>query len=254
MKPREFLKIIGSNITNIRAAEILQTSPRETAKILSSWTKQGWLLRISRGLYAPQSLSSVDKSSLDTSLSVVPAIIGETGYICGWSAAEHWGITEQIFNNISIASYKWNRSKKIVLYNCICFIFSTNSKSVIGTQVLWYQDQKVLISDLHKTILDCIAQPHWGGGLLHSVDCLRNYLTHEKRDVKQILDYAELVEVKGVFYKRLGYLLEIMGEDKKYIEICNSKKTSGYSPLDPKVTQGKLCSRWNLIIPENINF
>lgn len=254
MKPRAFLKLIGANITNVQAATILQTSSIETAKILNRWTTQGWLIRIGRGLYATNPASSNETSALDNSLSIVPAIMGKKGYVCGWSAAEHWGITEQIFNDISIASYKWKRPKKIALHNCICFVFSVSSESIIGTQVLWYQDQKVLISDLHKTILDILARPGWGGGLAHSVDCFRNYLTQEKHDVKQILDYAEQIKVKGVFYKRLGYLLELMGGSKVHIEHCYFKKTSGYSALDPKIPQGRLCSRWNLIIPENVKF
>jgi len=252
MKPREFLSTIGSSITVADAAPILQTTQAAATKILSRWTKQGWLERVGQGLYVASPISSSDVSTISGEFALVTDIIGIEGYICGWSALSHHGVTEQIFINLSLASFKWPRYKEVRLKKSKCCIFKISSKDAIGLEILWYQDKKIFISDIHKTIMDILAHPLWGGGLFHVVDCFRNYLSSTDCNINQVLKYAEGLNIIGVFYKRLGYLLEINNGNQAHIDHCYARKTSGYSPLDPKTKKGKLNTRWQLIIPEHI--
>lgn len=252
MKPREFLLSIGSAVTVVDAAAILNIKAAAATKILSRWTKQGWLERVGHGLYVPNPLSSTEVSSSDGGFAIVSDIIGEEGYICGWSALMYHGITEQIFHDLSLASFKWSRNKKIKLQKSTCYIYKIHLKDTIGLKVLWHNNKKVFISDMHKTILDILSHPSCGAGFMHVVDCFRNYFNSSDCNIDQILKYAEASKIKGVFYKRLGYLLEVNKGDQTHIDYCFAHKSSGYSRLDPKTKEGSFCSRWQLIIPKYI--
>ena len=251
IKPREFLLSIGATVNVSEASRILGVTPYIATRILSRWTKRGWFERVGQGIYVPNPIFS-SGGVADEGFSVVPEIIGEEGYICGWSALSHHGVTEQIFIDISLASFKWTRYKVIRLKKSKCCIFKIKLQDLIGLEVLWYQDKKVFISDIHKTILDILVNPACGGGFAHVVDCFRSYFDSNDCNIDQILKYAKSLNVKGPFYKRLGYLLEIVGGDSLHIEYCYLRKTSGYLPLDPQIKEGKFCSRWKLIIPEYI--
>ena len=80
-----------------QAATTLRLSRTVVAKTLARWAKQGWLSRVQRGLYVPVPLTT---SGGDVALEdawIVAERLFTPCYIGGWSAAEHWGLTEQIF-------------------------------------------------------------------------------------------------------------------------------------------------------------
>src|SRR5271166_4722418 len=75
---------------------------RAAAKLLSRWTEQGWLRRIGHGLYVsvPLDLATSEQVVTDPWV-LVPTLFGQC-YIGGWTAAHHWELTEQLFNEIFV--------------------------------------------------------------------------------------------------------------------------------------------------------
>ena len=71
---------------------------KKRALLLSYWNKQGWVRRIQRGFYMPIPIESDsrDVSIEDPSLAAMQLF--SPCYIGGWSAAEYWDLTEQLFN------------------------------------------------------------------------------------------------------------------------------------------------------------
>lgn len=252
MTPREFLKTTSAYFTSQEASCILKRTPIETAKVLHRWVKQGWIYRASRGLYAAVPLVASESSSLDNPLGIVPALIGEEGYVCGWSALSHWGLTEQIFRDLSLASYNTKRLKKRTLDQGHVFLFPAYPIPLRALTKLWLGDQRVFISDIHQTLMDTLIHPTWGAGMLHVIDCLKNYIHHEACSWDLLLSHAQNAHVKGVFFKKLGFLLEQLGGPQTVIETCQKQITQGFTPLDPHHAQGRFCLRWNLIVPEHL--
>ena len=73
----------------------------DAAKLLSRWAGQGWLRRVGPGAYVPVQLDSLESDQvLDDPWILVPVLYGPA-YIGGWSAAEHWGLTEQFVSQDS---------------------------------------------------------------------------------------------------------------------------------------------------------
>src|SRR4030043_1528976 len=79
------------------AAGILKVSSSEASKMLSKWASKGWVSRVRQGLYVPVSIES---RTTDVPLEdpwVIADRLYSPCYIGGWSAAEDWGLTEEIF-------------------------------------------------------------------------------------------------------------------------------------------------------------
>ena len=94
------------------AASLLKMSPIETSKMLSRWTKQGWIMRIRYGLYAVVSIEAISKDQPLENMWILISELFSPGYIGGWSAAEYWDFTEQVFTDICALTEKKLTHKK----------------------------------------------------------------------------------------------------------------------------------------------
>jgi hypothetical protein len=94
------------------AMKALQTDRSTSAKLLSRWQQQGWLKRVGRGIYAPIPLDALaTEQVLKDPWVLVPALYAPA-YIGGWTAAEHWDLTEQLFRSIFVFTARSFRKKE----------------------------------------------------------------------------------------------------------------------------------------------
>src|ERR1700730_7687230 len=86
---------------------------RAAAKLLSRWREQGWLRRIGHGLYVsvPLDLSGSEQVIGDPWV-LVPTLFGQC-YIGGWTAAHHWELTEQLFNETVVFTARRVTAKRV---------------------------------------------------------------------------------------------------------------------------------------------
>ena len=70
------------------------------AKLLARWAAQGWLQRVRRGIYVAVPLESQRADSQPEDSWIIAEAAFSPCYISGWSAAEHWGLTEQVFRTV----------------------------------------------------------------------------------------------------------------------------------------------------------
>src|SRR5690348_10995457 len=97
------------------AMKALDIDRHAAAKILSRWQQQGWLKRVGRGIYAPIPLdASTTGQVLKDPWVLVPALF-TPGYIGGWTAAEHWDLTEQLFRSIFVFTARPFRNKEQIV-------------------------------------------------------------------------------------------------------------------------------------------
>src|SRR5579871_4295607 len=107
----------GEVVTVDEAARILGADAVDAAKTLARWCNQGWFSRVKRGVYVPVPVeaSSTDRAIEDAWV-VVPELFGPA-YIGGWSAAEHWDLTEQIFRDICVFTARPVTKRHQLLHN-----------------------------------------------------------------------------------------------------------------------------------------
>lgn len=234
-----------------QAAAILGVNPTDAAKMLSRWHKKGWLSRIKRGLYVPVPLEA---SSADVPLEDPWQIAGSLYtpcYIGGWSAAEYWGLTEQLFRTTVVMTQLTPRDRNPVIKGMAFLLCSISEKKLFGLKPVWRGQVKVSVSDPTRTILDMLAHPRLGGGIRSVSDMLVNYLRSDAKNLDLLIDYAERFG-NGAVFKRLGFLLEQYApSERRAITQCAERLTKGNTRLDPKLPAERLVTRWRLWVSES---
>src|ERR1039458_8536210 len=97
----------------------LGVNRRVAAKLLARWREQGWLRRIGHGLYVsvPLDLAGSEQGIADPWV-LVPALFGEC-YIGGWTAAHHWELTEQLFNEALVFTTRRIIEKRVIAQGAV---------------------------------------------------------------------------------------------------------------------------------------
>ncbi|MCK6480400.1 MAG: type IV toxin-antitoxin system AbiEi family antitoxin domain-containing protein [Planctomycetes bacterium] len=113
---------------------------------------------------------------------------------------------------------------------------------------------KVVTSDLERTVLDGLKQPEHCGGVTEVARGL--WMRRSDMDPERIVDYALRLDV-GAVVRRLGFLMETYGiGDSGVRDRLRRRLTATYSPLDPILpAEGKLLRRWRLrlnVLPEEL--
>ena len=221
---------------------------RAAAKLLSRWKQQGWLRRIGHGLYVPVPLDLAGSEQVIADPWVlVPALFNQC-YVGGWTAAHHWELTEQLFNETLVFTTRRFSEKRVIAQSVIFVLHNVKPKRFFGLKTLWRGSVKVSISDPARTLVDMIAAPEVGGGIDHVADSLGAYLKTKIADRGLLIRYAEEFD-NGVIFKRLGYLAETHLHDDKLAAECRSRLTQGYARLDPSLPPKKLVTAWRLWLP-----
>lgn len=221
---------------------------RATAKLLSRWREQGWLRRIGHGLYVPVPLDLAGSEQVIADPWVlVPTLFGEC-YVGGWTAAHHWELTEQLFNETFVFTTRRIIEKRLTAQGAVFLLHNVKAKRLFGLKTLWRGSAKVSISDPARTLVDMIAAPEVGGGIDHVVECLSAYLGSKTADRDLLIRYATEFH-NGAIFKRLGFLADTRLHDKKLATECRSHLTQGYARLDPAFPSRKLITAWRLWVP-----
>jgi len=247
----EVLRRTKGTISVQETAGILDVSASDGAKMLARWATKGWLSRIRRGIYVPIPLES---RSADVPLED-PWIIAERlyspCYIGGWSAAEYWDLTEQIFRTIVVMTTRKPRDRSPVIKGTSFMLRTVPEKAMFGFKSVWRGQIKISVSDPTRTILDMLSNPQLGGGIRSTVDMFNKYLGSENKKMDMLIEYANRFE-NGAVFKRLGFLLEKFAQsEENTIYLCQTRLTKGNAKLDPKLSADKLVTRWRLWIPKN---
>jgi len=254
-KEREHLAAVLNSAKGPLSADlvvqVLGIGRSSASWLLSNWTRKGWLVRLKRGVYSPVPMGSRTADiPLEDPWAVVPSLFAPC-YIGGWSAAEHWGLTEQLFRTIIVISIKAVRDRKPVVQGTSFWIKTVRPEMLFGTKSLWRGSVRVDISTPTRTVLDLLDDPALGGGIRSVSDMLRTYLKSDAKDLKDLIAMADRLGNRTVF-KRLGFLLEqLVPEETDALTMCREHMSAGDSQLDPALPAEVLVSRWRLWVPKH---
>lgn len=220
----------------------------EAAKLLARWNQQGWVKRLRRGTYAPVPISAFGQEQvLEDPWIMVPDLFAPAA-IGGWSAAEHWGLTEQLFRSTCVLTARPVRQKEITIQGLPFSLKHVREQTLFGTRNVWRGKARVPVTGPAKTIIDMLDDPVIGGGIRHVADCLRGYLGREDAKADDLVETADKLG-NGAVFKRLGFLAERERGQEKLIAACRQRLTQGNAKLDPAIPCRKLVKRWRLWIP-----
>ncbi len=233
------------------AANILKTTSTDAAKMLSRWASKSWLSRVRRGLYVRMPLESYTTDiPLEDSWIIADRLFSPC-YIGGWSAAEYWDLTEQIFRTVVVITTQKPRNRSPIIKGTEFMLRTVSENALFGTKPVWRGQVKVSVSDPSRTIIDLLTAPKLGGGIRPTKDIFSSYLKSEEKNIDLMIEYAKRLG-NGAVFKRLGFLLERLAPDQtQSIQICRDNLTKGLAKLDPSLNSEKLVTRWKLWVPTN---
>jgi predicted transcriptional regulator of viral defense system len=243
------LRGTGSIFTVGEATGILALPGSTVAKMMARWVEQGWLIRIKRGSYmaAPPETRSPDEISEDPL--IVASHVFDPCYLGGWTAAEQWGLTEQIFRTIIVITPRRVAVRRFKIRSSEFLIKTISSTRFFGTKLVWRDNVKINFSDPTKTVVDMLNDPFLAGGARMLSQILNAYVSSKDYNIKTLLDYCARMG-NGATYKRLGYLLEQRKDtDMALLSSLRTKITAGNAKLDPSLPADTLITRWRVFIP-----
>ena len=230
-------------------ARALGVRRREASRLLAGWATRGWLTRIRRGLFLPVPLEASTPDIAVEDPWVVADKVFAPCYIGGWSAAEYWGFTEQLFRSTLVITSRRPRARMIETQGPTFVVRSVRKPAMFGFKLVWRGPVRVNVSDPTRTILDMLDTPALGGGIRSVLDTLKSYFGSQHRDTQMLIRYADQLGNKAVF-KRLGYLAsEFFEGEEEITDSCRTRLSAGNAKLDPKLPENRLISSWRLWVP-----
>lgn len=244
------IRASGDVIEIENVVDTLGLGRAEASKLLSRWAEQGWLRRVGKGAYVPVPLDALESENvLEDPWVLVPALY-DPAYIGGWTAAEHWDLTEQLFRDIVVLTLQPVREKHQTRHGTPFLLHHIDESKLFGTKSVWRGRSKVQVSDVHRTIIDMLDNPAMGGGIQHVADCLASYFKRTDRNDTVLLSYAERLG-NGAVFKRLGFLSERFDAGEELVAECAQRLTTGNAKLDPALDCSRLITRWRLWVPQS---
>jgi predicted transcriptional regulator of viral defense system len=233
-------------VTPEDAAKALDVDASAAAQRLARWAEAGWLRRVRRGLYVPVPVDVEHPESWTEDPRVVAARVWSPCYFTGWTAANHWGLTEQTFRTTVLKTSTRVRHSRVEMLDHEYMLLHERAASLDwGLVTVWHQEVRLRYADETRVLVDMLDAPKIGGGIRHVAEVLNAYL--ETRDAFGLIEYGDRLG-NGAVFKRLGYLLEHLGyTDTNALDECATRVRTGVSLLDPAVpARGPRNGRWGL--------
>lgn len=175
-------------------------------------------------------------------------------YVGGWSAAEHWGLTEQIFRSTFVVSAARVRASEAKFLGADFRIARVPRARIGLASKVWRQSEQVSVSDRELTIADGLASPAWTGGARHLFEVFASYRRSERWNPEALLGRLRALG-RGAAFKRLGFFAEtVKPRAGEVVQVCLEGRTAGLIALDPAVkSRGRISKRWGLRINVDVS-
>lgn len=236
------------------AMEVLHLDRPAARRQLAWLATRGWLARVQPGLYVLVPLGSARPASHPAQPWLLAKHLFAPCYLGGFTALEHWGLTEQVFRSVCVMTRRRRGRRELVVQGTRFLLRVRPEAGTYGTRRAWIDGEAVDVSDPALTVVDALADPDCAGGLLHASLALQNWWESEHRNVDALLAHAARSGNRSV-YKRLGYLAEHFGwNDERLLAACRERKSAGVALLDPGGSRtGPILSRWSLRINRTLD-
>ena len=222
--------------------KILKDS-HKSADYLTNLREKGYIQKIKQGVYAVVPPNLIGEKDYLPDKFLIAAHLKNKYYLSHHSALELHGIAESMFNTVYITLPNYASSFE---YKGICYNF-VSTKHFFGTEQILYNSVTVSISDLEKTVLDCIRNIRYAGGIEEIVKSISGIpsLNHYK-----ILEYLKQFN-EQVLYHKTGFILESIKElllPKKFFNDVQKHigKKVYYFDKNKNSTYNK---KWKVMVP-----
>jgi len=222
------------------------SNPLSVRKLLSEMTERGLLMRLKAGLYHVIPFEEDPNSYMPEWHGITSCLVEKAeNYVGYYSALQIHGLITQPSLKEQIVVAEQQKPSELTIRKVIFQFIYHNPTHFFGWTSKWVDPyQKIRCSDLEKTIIDCLFQPEYAGGIVEIAKAL--YTCHHQLNYPRLIMYIDQFKSQAVL-KRLGFLLELMNINTTITEDLRKQKSSSYILLDPSLPKaGKYISRWSI--------
>lgn len=217
-------------------------------KIVERLCRKKWLIPVTRGKYLISPLRAGVESEFTEHEFVIASHLAskKAYYIAYWTALNHYGYTEQTPFTTFIATT--SRIPNINVHGVDYRFVTINKSKFFGTRNHFINNNKIVISDKEKTLVDALDHPEYCGGISEVAKCLwnaKNEISFEK-----IINYAKKMQNTTII-KRLGYLIDILEIEISALNYHKMQNSigKGRSWLDPGSSKKRKSHlKWKLFV------
>jgi predicted transcriptional regulator of viral defense system len=224
----------------------LRVDAESAAKRLSRWAEAGWVRRVRRGLYIAVPVDAPNPAAWSEDALVVAAAVWSPCYFTGWTSANHWALTDQVFRTTVLKTAGRVRSANVRLLDHDYLIAHLDDAALgWGTKTEWQRETRLCFADPARTVIDVLDDPRLAGGIRHAAEIVASYL--DEHEPATLIDYGDRLGNRTVF-KRLGFVLEALTLGAPaLVTACRERISAGISALDPGgPAGGRRLMRWGL--------
>lgn len=224
------------------------------SRILSGMVEKGMLIKLSRNIYYIVPVSADPQKYIpDWHLVAKYLMKGKKYYIGYYSAMQiHGLLTQPSLKEIIVTNLQVKPGIKKIRGIEFQFVYHIETR-FFGFKNIWIdKHNKVMVSDLEKTLVDALTRPHLSGGLIEIGKAL--YESKQKVDYQKLLDYLNHNKNEAA-KKRYLFLVELLGLTwtNNYDEMLKEIGPS-FPVLDTTgPNQGRKDSRFGLKINIDLN-
>lgn len=231
-------------LEDVRRILSLQELP--ASNFVRQLVNRGVATRLKPGLFilVPQELGR-EREYMGSPLIVARELTGGKDYcLSHGTAMEIHGMVTQPQLVVRVTTMEKRRPVHIIGTD---FQFITCKKEhFFGISEHWVTKQeKVMVSDKEKTIIDGLRQPEYCGGITETAKGV--WMCRQNLDADRLIEYAIKMGI-GAVIRRLGYILELYGIGfPEKLEYLRDHLTDTYVKLDPLLpSEGKFIRKWRL--------
>jgi predicted transcriptional regulator of viral defense system len=222
----------------------LTTNENAAKELLRRYKQQQFILQIRRNLYAATDLAT--KAPLVSKFEIASQI-NDSSYLAYHSALEYYGLAHQVFYEMAVAS---NQRFSAFEYDGIRYFYaeSKTNMGVVNPQT----DSLIKVTELERTMIDCIDRIDLSGGLEELIQCfsLITYVNENK-----LIEYLSVLN-KQFLYQKTGLILRYfqneMNLSEHFFEYCKSKIDKSIRYLTYPHESDTYFKEWQLYAPQNI--
>jgi len=218
-------------------------------KLAHDLVRKEWLQRVHRGVYLLNPSRHGPAAVPDTDPFRIGRRLADPYYFGFATAAELWGLLPQIGRVYYVVSPGSGRSPPggPVEFRMV----HESPPRFFGTRRIRRRGESLVVSDLERTVLDCLDRPEFSGGLPGAVHVLAS--AKRKLDWARIERYVRRLGRRSLAL-RLGYLAERTRPDIRlpsaWVRRLRPRDADPFVPLGPPRVHGRTGPRdrrWHVI-------
>ena len=213
--------------------------------ILRGYIEESLVVKIRRNLYGVTNLAT---KHIEANRYEVASALTPTAYISYHSALEFYGMANQVFNTMYVASESRFNSFE---FDGLSYIYAKSQTDIgIETPIMSYG---IRVTSLERTVIDCIDRIDRCGGSEEMLQCFGMIMHISEAKLMEVLASYD----KATLYKKAGFILSrFRGRfnlSADFFQICKERANVGSKVLTSCEDCTVYDREWNISYPDTFD-